>query len=60
MIFAVIDPERALNLPGMKMETFQYFGIEDSIINHLNLNRHFEKGESQFQKGESLLNKRKF
>lgn len=39
MIYAVIDPEKVLKFPNMKMEVFQYFGIEDSILNHIYLNK---------------------
>jgi hypothetical protein len=63
MIYAVIDPEKVLKFPNMKMEVFQYFGIEDSILNHIYLNKKIEDhgaDDTNYQKGESLLNKRKF
>ena len=34
MIAAVIDPECALNF-GSKIRNFQYFGCEDTILNHV-------------------------
>lgn len=62
MIFAVVDPQEQLNLRGMKMNVFQYFGMEDSVLNHINLLMSVEKG-SKFQhssKGESILDKRQY
>lgn len=35
MIAAVIDPECALNFGSNKTKTFQYFGCEDTILNHV-------------------------
>jgi hypothetical protein len=35
MISAVIDPESSLAFKKMKMKKFQYFGMEDSVYNHL-------------------------
>lgn len=61
MIFAVIDPEKTLQLPNMNMETFQYFGMEDSISNHIQINMQSKDGAAKnsiYNKGEGLLNKR--
>lgn len=62
MIAAVIDPEKALNLPSMKMETFQFFGIEDSILNHAEVLIADKKGDLDniHIKSDTLLSKRKF
>lgn len=64
MIAAVIDPERALNFPTMKMQTFQFFGCEDSVLNHVQALIADKKGVlddiRMNQKGETLLSKRKF
>ena len=39
MVYAIIDPEKQLfkNSIKKKMRVFQYYGMEDSIYNHLRL-----------------------
>jgi hypothetical protein len=37
LICAVIDPEKSLEIDEMHMNTFQYFGMEDTIFNHSRL-----------------------
>ena len=46
----------------MKMDTFQFFGMEDSVHNHIILNRKEDHGYASNinEKGLNLLNKRAF
>lgn len=38
MIFAIIDPEETITAHKKRyMKTFQYFGMEDSVMNHLRM-----------------------
>jgi len=62
MIYAVIDPQKTLKLTSMQMDTFQFFGLEDSVHNHILMNRKEDHGYSSNinEKGENLLNKRVF
>lgn len=66
MIFSIIDPLSLLEangfLNGHDVQLFQYFGLEDSVYNHLklliDLNNGVEIDASKFN--ENLLNKRHF
>lgn len=61
MIFAVIDPEGTIK-PSKKreMQTFQYFGLEDSVLNHTKLCylTQTKSTDALIKNGEKLLNRR--
>lgn len=63
MFFAIVDPEETINAVKKKrMDTFEFFGMEDSIYNHLKLlqaHKKKKKNSETFLKfGEDLLKKR--
>ena len=63
MIYAVLDPEEQLSKSTKrKMQTFQYFGCEDSVYNHLKLIIDEKNGKETkiYKGGDQLLNRRKY
>jgi len=64
MFYAIVDPLNTIKPDKKKrMQTFQYFGMEDSIHNHLKLlMAHKKKRGTNFflKSGEDLLKKRYF
>ena len=66
MIFSIIDPLGLLEangfLAGSEIKLFQYFGLEDSVYNHLKLLMDLKNGAEidALKFNENLLNKRHF
>ena len=64
MIYSIVDPGRETisKERGRRMKIFQYFGMEDSIMNHLKLLQATKKKKSNtlLKHGEDLLKKRQF
>lgn len=66
MIFSIIDPENVMGrldyLHGSQIKLLQYFGLEDSVFNHLSiiLNQRNGVNFDAQKSGENLLNKRQF
>lgn len=62
MIYSIVDPGRETisKERGRRMKIFQYFGMEDSIMNHLKLLQATKKKKSNtlLKHGEDLLKKR--
>ena len=64
MIFGIIDPENLMQdfdyLKGSSIKLFQYYGLEDSVFNHLRLIINQKNGVNfdPTKSGENLLNKR--
>jgi hypothetical protein len=65
MFYAIVDPEETLSaIKKKRMDTFEFFGMEDSIYNHLKLLQAHQKkkktSEAFLKFGEDLLKKRQF
>lgn len=64
MIIGIMDPLKVLSLEekATNIKTFNVFGCEDSVYNHLNMLVQIDKGkEAEIQKqGETALNMRRF
>lgn len=64
MIYSIVDPGRETisQERGRRMKIFQYFGMEDSVMNHLKLLQATKKKKSNtlLKHGEDLLKKRQF
>lgn len=64
VIVAVMDPLNVLKIRKKKSQTavFQYFGCEDSVLNHLQMLMDISQGKSAEvqRKGEAALSLRRF
>lgn len=61
MPFGLIDPEKHINLPDVKLPELQFFGLEDSVYNHIKLNKLNDNSDGiQFHDLSKALRKRKF
>jgi CRP-like cAMP-binding protein len=62
MMFGVIDPTHMLGWQE-ELQVFQFIGMEDTILNHINLMRAFKSRKLKTlldQRGKALLSKRSF
>jgi hypothetical protein len=62
MICGVIESKTDRNpLPTMSVDSFEYFGLEDTVLSHIKLHKEHSANNQKFlAKGEALLSQRMF